>query len=580
MRWSATLIPTLKDAPAEAVALSHRLLVRAGMVRQVGSGSFAYLPLGTRALNKVIAIVRQEMDHSGAVEVLMPALWPIEVLQESGRLGALGDDLVRFVDRHGRPHALAPTHEEVVTRLVGDEVKSYRQLPVTLYQVQAKFRDEARPRLGLLRTREFIMADAYSFAMDEADLEQCYQAMHEAYRRILDRCGLEYVVAEAETGPMGGLAAHEFMVPSPAGGDSFVQCPACGYAASVDRAEAAVLREGPPPAAEPELRLVDTPGKTTIEAVGRFLNVAPEQMIKTLIYGADGRPVAVLVRGDHEVNEAKLRRALGAGSLGLADARVIEQVTGAPVGFAGPVGLSGVEIVSDHAVSTIRDGVTGANKADAHLVGVVPGRDFDPGRFADLRFVTAGDRCPRCPASLGILSGIEVGHLCKLGTKYSKAMGAAFLGPDGRQQFYQTGCYGIGVSRVLAALVETSADGKGIVWVPGVAPYDVLVMPLDMSESKITDAAESAYRVLREAGVDVLLDDRHERPGVKFNDADLIGLPLRVVVGKSYLRSGTLEVQVRRDGARSDVEPATIASTVKRKLAELTPAMGARPPER
>ncbi|MHC5033552.1 MAG: proline--tRNA ligase [Planctomycetota bacterium] len=569
MRWTATLIPTLKEEPAEAAARSHSLMIRAGLIRQMAAGSYAYLPLGIRVLSKVVAIVREEMDRAGAIEVQMPILWPQELMEKTGRLEAFAEDLLRFTDRHGRPHVLAPTHEEVATGIVRDAVRSYRQLPVILYQVHTKLRDEPRPSLGVVRTREFMMKDAYSFSADEASLDECYERMCAAYRRILERCGLECVLIQADPGVMGGHESHEFMVLTEVGTGSFVQCASCGYAASVEIAEAAPLAAYEPPAEGPELRTVDTPGRTTIEGVGRFLDVGPECMIKTLLYVADGRPVAALVRGDHEVNEAKLRRELGADSLELARAEVIEKVTGAPVGFAGPVGLAAVPMVIDNAVASVRDGVVGANEADRHLIGVVPGRDFPLERLADIRFVTDQDVCPRCGEALQMRDGIEVGHVFKLGTKYSRALGARYLGPEGRQKPYVMGCYGIGVNRIPAALIESTADDRGIVRPPGIAPYEVLVMPLDMSRQEITDAAENAYRNLTAAGLDVLIDDRDERPGVKFKDADLIGIPLRVVVGKRYLGSGDLELQVRRDDSRVTAPPGRIVEAAKVSLAEL-----------
>ena len=568
MRWTRTLIPTLKETPVEAEARSHVLMLRAGMIRKLGSGAYSYLPLGLRTLNKTARIVREEMDRAGALEILMPAVWPIEVLRESGRLEVFGQDVIRFTDRHGREGVLAPTHEEIVTALVRDNLKSYRQLPLNLYQIQTKSRDEVRPRFGVIRTREFIMKDAYSFDVDQAALEESYQAMYDAYERIFDRCGLHYVVVEAESGAMGGARSHEFMIPSPVGDDMYVECPGCGYAANVERAEVA-----PPPSAGPpgsaELKVVDTPGAKTVDAVTAFLGVGADRIIKTLLYLADDRVVAALVRGDHELNEAKLARALGAASVALADEEAIEKATGAPVGFAGPVGLSGIEIIADHAVLNVTDGVTGANKADAHMTGVAPGRDFHPDRTGDIRVVVDDDPCPKCGGGLKLSRGIEVGHVFQLGTKYSKSLGATFQDVDGKQKPCVMGCYGIGVNRIGAAAVESGCDGRGIVWPPAIAPFEVAVMPLDMSEEKVVAAAERAYAALGEAGVDVILDDRTERPGVKFKDADLIGFPLRVVVGKGYLNTGALELQVRRDGTSADVAPAALLEAVRDALARL-----------
>jgi len=564
MRWSRTLIPTMKETPAEAEARSHVLMLRAGMIRRLGSGTYSYLPLGLRTVQKIAAIVREEMNRAGAVEVLMPLLWPLEVMTP-GRQEVFGEALIRFTDRHGREGLLAPTHEEVVTGIVRDELKSYRQLPLNLYQIETKVRDEPRPRFGVIRSREFIMKDAYSFDADQAGLERSYQAMYEAYCRIFDRCGLDYVVVEADPGAMGGSRSQEFVVESSPGTAACVECTGCGYAANTEVAEVAPVPRGEP-GGNPELREVATPGATTIEAVSRLLDVEPAQMIKTLIFRADGRPVAALVRGDHELNEAKLRRAFDAAAVELADAETIESVTGAPVGFAGPVGLNGVEVIADHAVMAVGDGVTGANKADAHLVGVVPGRDFRPERVGDIRTAAEGDRCARCGAALRLFEGIEIGHVFQLGTKYSEELGARFLDADGKARPYVMGCYGIGITRTAAAVIEALADEDGIVWPPSVAPYEVVVMPLDMSQPKAVAAAEEAYEALLQAGVDVILDDRAERPGVKFNDADLIGFPVRVVVGKGYLKSGALELQARWDGSREEAPPEALGERVRALL--------------
>ena len=555
----------MKETPAEAEAKSHVLMLRAGLIRRLGSGTYSYLPLGLRTLNKIVQIVREEMDRAGALEVLMPALWPIELLEQSGRLEVFAEDLMRLTDRHGRPYALAPTHEEVVTAIVRDNLASYRQLPVNLYQIQTKFRDEPRPRFGVLRTKEFIMKDAYSFDMDEEGLEESYRRMYDAYCRIFERCGLPYVVVEAESGPMGGSGSHEFMVPGETGTADYVHCPQCGYAANVERAEVAPVPR-PQTGEDPELKEVATPGKTTIEQVREFLGVSPRSMIKTLIYLADGEPVAALVRGDHEMNEAKLAGVLSAASLELADAATIERVTGAPVGFAGPVGLSGLKIISDHAVCAVTDGVTGANKQDAHLVGVVPGRDYRADVEADIRVATPEDACPRCGAPLSFRSAIEVGHVFKLGTKYSEAIGARYLDGQGKERPYVMGCYGIGVNRIMAAAIESRADGKGIVWGPQIAPYQVLVLPLDLSNQTVSQASEEAYNALSSSGLDTLLDDRTESPGVKFNDADLIGFPVRVVVGKNFLKTGRYEVQVRCNDRSFSVEPDGLAEAVSAVL--------------
>ena len=557
-------------------------MLRAGLIRKLGSGTYSYLPLGTRIINKINAIVREEMNRAGAVELLMPALWPADILKESGRLEVFGEDVIRFVDRHGREGVLGPTHEEIITLLVRDNVSSYRQLPMTLYQIQTKFRDEVRPRFGVLRTREFLMKDAYSFDTDQAGLQRSYEAMYRAYKRIFDRCGLDYVIVDAESGAMGGSGSQEFMVQSEIGDDEYVHCPGCNYAANVERAEIA-----PPPdsaleqarkrskemAADGELadepQQVDTPGASTIEDVSALLDVSPDQMIKTLIYSTGDGAVAVLIRGDHELNENKLARALGSDELALADHETIESVTGAPMGFAGPVGLSDVKIIADPAVMLINRGVTGANEVDTHLSDVVPGRDFEPHRCVDLRRAGQGDPCPECREPMDLSHGIEVGHVFQLGTKYSDALGATYLDDDGEEKSCVMGCYGIGINRIAAAAVESFADEEGIVWPPGIAPFQVCIMPLNTDNDEVMDAAETAYDDLLEDGIDAILDDRDERPGSKFKDADLVGFPLRVVVGRGYLKSGQLELQVRKDGSQEDVAPAALATRVRDLLEEL-----------
>ncbi|MBI3461687.1 MAG: proline--tRNA ligase, partial [Planctomycetes bacterium] len=486
MRWSQTFIPTLKEQPAEAEIPSHRLMLRAGLIRQLMAGVYSYLPLGLRSLRKAEQIVREEMDRAGAIELLLPALHPVQLWQQTGRYKDYGRVLFNFTmpRRDTQVHfVLGPTHEEVITDLVSRHVSSYRQLPLTLYQIQTKFRNEERPRFGVLRTSEFLMKDAYSFDVSLKGLSRSYQAMYDAYCRILDRCGLTYLPVEAESGPIGGDASHEFMVPADNGEDQVVQCPACNYAANRERAEVGAERSAesgesgrvgsahlasesrrvgsahlagptgaPPSTLHAPLTKVSTPGTTTIDQVSKLLGCPPTQMIKTLIYLADGKPVAVLIRGDHEANEAKIRRTLGASSLALADPATIDRVTGAPVGFAGPVGLK-CAMLADHAVAAMRNAVTGANEADAHFTGVHPGRDFALPPLADLRFATADDPCPRCGKPLSVRQGIEVGHVFKLGTKYSEKLNATFLDDQGQCAPVVMGCYGIGVTRTLQAVI-------------------------------------------------------------------------------------------------------------------------------
>jgi prolyl-tRNA synthetase len=554
VRWSQSLIPTMKESPEGAEIPSHVLMLRAGLVAQVMAGAYTYLPLGLRALRKAEQIVREEMDRAGAIELHMPALTPIGLWERSGRVEAFGNVLVHFKVRRQNKQihlALGPTHEEVVTDLVAHHVSSYRQLPLTLYQIQTKFRNEERPRFGVLRTSEFLMKDAYSFDATLEGLNRSYEAMYQAYCRIFDRCGLAYLPVEAESGPIGGDASHEFMVLADNGEDVVVHCPASGYAANLERAETGDRRAVPATEAGEEkpakpLTKLDTPGAGSVEQVSKLLRCKPRDLIKTLIYLADGRPVAVLVRGDHEVNEGKVRRAVGAARLELAPPEAIQEATGAPVGFAGPVGLQ-VPIWADHDVARMRNAVSGANEADRHYVGVNPGRDFEvpPERFADLRNACAGDPAPGGGGVLELRQAIEVGHVFKLGTKYSLALEAHFSDAEEQRRPIIMGCYGIGINRILAALIETRHDADGIIWPLALAPYEVILSPINVREEEVARAAEALYQELQQAGLEVLLDDRDQRPGVKFKDADLIGIPLRVVVGGRSLKEGQLEIKWR-----------------------------------
>jgi prolyl-tRNA synthetase len=466
----------LKETPADAVAPSHVLLLRAGMIRQLGAGTYTYMPLGLRVLNKAAQIVRDEMDAAGAIELLMPALQPVELWKESGRYEAYGDLLMKLTISGGHQMALGPTHEEVITDLVRDLVRSYKQLPITLYQIQTKFRDEPRPRFGIVRTREFIMKDAYSIDADLAQLNQSYDAMYEAYCRIYDRCGLPYVIVEAESGPIGGDSSHEFMVPCSTGEDKVIQCASCGYAASQEREVGGHDHPTDQPAAD-AFQAVGTPNKRTIREVCEFLDVEEASSAKLLVYMADGRPIAALLRGDHELNEAKLRRVIGASSLVAADPATIEKATGAPMGFLGPVGIK-IPLVIDRAIAAMASVVVGGNAVDVHLKGVVPGRDLAIDPIHDVRNADDGDPSQRCGGRLQIKSGLEIGHVFKLGTKYSKAMGATYLDDKGNETLIIMGCYGIGINRIVAAAVEAGHDENGIIWPLAIAPYHVLVIPL------------------------------------------------------------------------------------------------------
>jgi prolyl-tRNA synthetase len=568
VRWSNALIPTLKETPADAVAPSHILLLRGGMIRQLGSGAYTYLPLGLRVLQKASQIVRQEMDAAGAIELLMPALQPIEIWKESGRYETYGDLLMKLILSGGHQMCLGPTHEEVMTDLVRDLISSYKQLPITMYQIQTKFRDEPRPRFGIVRTREFVMKDAYSFDADVAQLNKSYDAMYEAYCRIYDRCGLPYVIVEAESGPIGGDASHEFMVPCATGEDRLIQCIACGYAANQERAEIGA-HDGLAPKPDltaPPFEAVDTPGKRTIRDVCSFLKVEESTSGKLLVYLGDGKPVAVLLRGDHEANEAKVRRAIGVATLVPADPETIQKATGAPMGFLGPVNIK-IPMVIDQAIAVLATVVVGGNAVDLHLKGVVPGRDFPLDRVFDLRNAEAGDPCPRCSATMVSRAGLEIGHVFKLGTKYSKAMGATYLDEKGVEIPIIMGCYGIGINRIMAAAIEAGHDDNGIIWPLSLAPYQVSLIPLQVNNAEVMDLTRKLEEGLEAAGVDILTDDRDQRPGVKFKDVDLIGVPLRVVIGERGLKDGSLEVKWRHEATVRNLPLATSVEAIVAELA-------------
>lgn len=551
MRWSQTLIPTMKEVPSDAEIPSHQLMLRAGLIRQLMAGAYTYLPLGYRAIRKASEIIRQEMDAAGAVELYMPALQPIELFERTGRREAFGNVLINFPIRRRDQKlqmALGPTHEEVVTDLMSKLIGSYRQLPITVYQIQTKFRNEERPRFGVLRTSEFLMKDAYSFGTSIEQLDESYQQMYDAYCRIYSRCGLEYIPVEAESGPIGGDASHEFMIPAQNGEDGIVRCEECGYAANLERAETG--RQQPELAGKDsttEAQTVATPGMGSIEAVAAFLKIETQRMIKTLIYLADGKPVGVLLRGDHEANEGKIRRALGVTSLEMADEATIQEVTGAPVGFAGPTSLK-CRYVVDHDVAAIVDGVTGANAVDQHLMGVNPGRDFAVEQTFDLRNAEEGDPCPRCSGTMNFVHGIEVGHVFKLGTKYSSALDAVYLDEKEQRHPLIMGCYGIGVNRIIAGLAETCHDENGLIWPMTVAPYEIELIPLNVNDAETMVEANRIYAELGAANIEVLMDDRDARPGFKFKDADLVGIPLRVVIGGKGLKDGIAEVKWRKGG--------------------------------
>jgi len=571
MRFTQYFLPTTKETPADAEVVSHKLMLRSGMIRKVAAGIYNYMPFGLRAIRKVEQIVREEMNRAGAVELLMPMVTPSELWIESGRWGQYGKELLRLRDRKDGEFCLGPTHEEVVTDIVRREIKSYRQTPINLYQIQTKFRDEIRPRFGLMRGREFIMKDAYSFDVDDAGADAAYEKMYQAYRRIFERCGLRFRAVEADTGNIGGSSSHEFMVLAESGEDAIVSCDSCEYAANVEKAEIKPSGEQTP-MAQAELEEVATPGKKSIEEVADFMKIAPQQLVKTLIVTTDeDEQVAVLMRGDHDLNEIKLCRLLGCNHVELANEETVLKLTGAPSGFAGPVGLN-LRILADHAVKTMADFVVGANKGDTHLSGVNVGRDFEVAEFADLREAIAGDPCPRCAGKLEVWRGIEVGHVFKLGTKYSEALGATVQDESGQERTLVMGCYGIGIGRTVASSIEQNNDENGIIWPLPIAPFQVLITMLNPKDEEVSAASEKLYRELVDASIEVLLDDRDERPGSKFKDADLIGIPLRVTVGARGLKEGAFEFQRRAGGEREmlpvEQAAATLIDRVKTELAQ------------
>ncbi|MCS0673114.1 proline--tRNA ligase [Cytobacillus firmus] len=567
MKQSMMLIPTLKEVPADAETKSHQLLLRAGFIRQNASGIYSYMPLAKKVLQKVEAIIREEMDKAGAVELLMPALQQAELWQESGRWHTYGPELMRVKDRHEREFALGATHEEVITSLVRDAVKSYKKLPLALYQIQTKFRDEKRPRFGLLRGREFIMKDAYSFHSNQDSLDEMYDKLFTAYSNVFRRCGLNFRAVIADSGAMGGKDTHEFMVLSEVGEDTIAYSDTSEYAANIEMAP--VLAQYSKGNEEPqELDKAATENQKTIEEVSTFLNVAKEQCIKTLLFKADEKYVLVLVRGDHEVNDIKLKNLLEAAAVELADAEETKQILGCAVGSLGPIGVKDIDIIADHAVEAIVNGVCGANEEGIHYVNANPDRDFHVTRYADLRFIQEGDPSPDGQGTIQFAKGIEVGHIFKLGTRYSEAMEATYLDENGRTQPMIMGCYGIGVSRTMAAVAEQFSDENGFIWPRSLAPFDLHLIPINMKDEAQAAVAEELYTMLKRARYEVLMDDRQERPGVKFADSDLIGLPIRITVGKKA-SEGIVEVKVRKTGEMQEIHKDQLAD----KIAEMMSAL-------
>ena len=573
MLLSRYLLPTLKEIPREVEIPSHQLMIRIGIMRQLASGIYEWLPLGLRVLHKVEKIVREEMDAIGGQEVSLPAIQPRELWEESGRWDFYGKELIRVKDRNRRDFCLGPTHEEVITDLVRKEVRSYKELPLLLYQFQTKFRDEIRPRFGVIRAREFYMKDAYSFDANDKNAETSYNSVFEAYSRIFQRCGLKFRSVEAQTGAIGGTFSHEFMVIADSGEEIIVSCK-CGYAANLEKAECLPPSEIKGKAKKKsmlkKLEEVKTKNMKTVEEVGKFLKEKPDKFIKTLVYNTDGERVIVMIRGDHEVNENKVKSYLGVNEIFLADEKTIEEITGAPLGFAGPVGLKvKCKLLADHSVEGIVNGVTGANRKDYHLKNVNINRDYKPDKVLDLRKAKEGDSCPRCGKTLEFSRGIEVGHTFKLGTKYSEALRATFLDKDGKEKYFVMGCYGIGVSRIVAAAIEQSHDQNGIIWPLPIAPFQVLILPVNYQQEKMKTISERIYEQLESAGYEVLMDDRDERAGVKFKDADLIGIPIRVTVGEKTLAKNMVEVKLRKEEKVREVEPDRVLKLVDQLIEEL-----------
>ncbi len=571
MRWTKFLITTLRDDPKEAEIASHKLMLRGGLLRKIAGGLYSFTPLGLRALKKVEKIVREEMDAAGALEILLPALQPIELWETSGRAGQMGKSMFRLTDRGDHTMVLGPTHEEVVTDYMLGEVSSYRQLPCTVYQIQTKFRDEIRPRFGLMRAKEFIMKDAYSFDVSLDAADKSYQAMYDAYVRIFKRCGLRAQPVEADTGTIGGNHSHEFMVLAPSGEDGILYCPACHYAANQERAE----RQAPAcdhstASAEPRAK-VATPGAHTVDEAAAAIGCPPDQIVKSLVYLADGKPVMALVRGNADLNECKFRRLLGCTFLEMADPESTAKAAG-PFGSIGPIGLD-IPVYADLGLKEARDMAVGANEEGYHIVhaNLMDDADIRIAEWCDIATVVAGDRCPHCGAPLTIERGIEVGHVFKLGTKYTEKFHATYLDEGGRNQTMVMGCYGIGVTRTLQAVAEQNFDEHGIRWPVSVAPFQVVVDLLDPSDAACAGLADKIEADLTAAGVDTLVDDRVERPGVKFKDADLIGFPFRVVVGAKALSKGGVELKNRATGEMQIVAPDALVSTLTQLIHQSTP---------
>ena len=570
MRFSKYFLPTLKEIPSEAEVPSHQLMFRAGMIRKLASGIYSYLPLGLRSFQKVESIIREEMNRAGTIEVQLPIVLPAELWQETHRWEEYGKELLRLKDRHNRDYCMGPTQEEVITDIARREIRSYRQMPINLYQIHTKFRDEIRPRFGLMRAREFLMYDGYSFDVDEKGLDESYQKMVDAYNRVFTRCGLKFKMVEAESGMIGGSYSHEFMVLAETGEETIVSCTHCSYAANIEKAEFKRLETKSKirdKALLKPLQKVLTPDKRTVEEVTQFLQVSPRDLIKTLIFETDESPVAALVRGDHEISEKKLKAVLATENLQLAREEIVEEITHAPKGFAGPVDIS-IPMLADLDIQEMVNFVTGANEKDAHLINVNMGRDFKISKCVDIRRFHPGDHCPQCGGETRLDKGIEVGHIFKLGTKYSKAMGATYLDEQGREKVIVMGTYGIGVGRTVAAAIEQSYDQNGIIFPMPIAPFQVLILPVNIKIDLLRETADQFYQNLMKEKIEVLYDDREETPGVKFKDADLIGIPLRLTLGEKNLKKGLVEIKKRRTGEIFLVKKEEAVSKVKEMIVQ------------
>lgn len=546
MRWTDSLIPTLREVSKDAEATSHQLLLKGGFIRKLASGIYSYLPLGLRVLQNVSSIVREEMNRTGALEVLLPSLHPAEIWKQSGRYETLGQDKIAFRNRSNQEYVLGPTHEEVITELAGAYLKTYQALPKILYQIQTKFRDELRPRFGIIRTKEFVMKDAYSFDADEQGLDRSYQLIYETYERIFKRLGLAIDIVGADPGIMGGNVSHEFMVRSPYGEDRIASCSKCRYRASRDIAARKLKGQTQAAASSKDMELFETPNLRTIDEITSRFKIKPEQIIKTLLYIVDGKPVAACVRGNREVHEGKIRKLLGAKTIRLANSSEIESLTGAPIGFSGPVGLSNIPILMDEDIVLGTDFVTGANQKDKHFRNVNFNRDFKAHQIADIRYIEEGDLCVECGLPLLLMTTMEVGHVFKLGTRYTSAFSAVYRAQDGTEKPLIMGCYGLGLNRIVAAIVEQHHDAKGIQWPTPVAPYQIQIVTINQQESQTREAADRLYHELTGLGFSCLYDNRDERVGVKFNDADLIGTPVQLIVSDRNLAKGMFELKIRK----------------------------------